>query len=103
MAVEIGELAAALRITDGGDPPEPERALLARLIDVGGELIEKDAPDAPAAVKDEALIRFAGYLYDAPTATAGDRYAAAWRNSGAASLLSRWTERRAGLRAEGVN
>ena len=42
------------------------------------------------------------YLYDAPTAAAGDRYAAAWRNSGAEALVSRWVVRRAGSDGEGV-
>ena len=38
----------------------------------------------------------ATYLYDSPTAASGDRYAAAWRNSGAEALVSRWVVRRAG-------
>ena len=44
----------------------------------------------------------AAYLYDAPTAASGDRYAAAWRNSGAEGLVSRWVVRRAGSEGEGV-
>ena len=60
------------------------------------------APDAPEAIADEATIRMTATLYDAPTAAAGDRYAAAWRNSGAEALVSRWVVRRAGSEGEGV-
>ena len=60
------------------------------------------APDAPEAIADEATIRMTATLYDSPTAAAGDRYAAAWRNSGAEALVSRWVVRRAGSDGEGV-
>ena len=51
---------------------------------------------APADIKDEATIRVAGYLYDQPTAAEGDRFAFAFRSSGAAGLLSPWVSKRAG-------
>lgn len=95
MAVTIGQLAAALRLTDGADPVEPQLSILTRLSGVADAFIDLLSPTAPDAIKDEAKIRMAGYLYDAPTATSGDRYASAWRNSGAAALVSRWVERRA--------
>ena len=38
----------------------------------------------------------AGYLYDAPPAGPDTRYADAWRNSGAASLVARWVVHRLG-------
>lgn len=100
MAIEPGELAAALRITDGSEPPEPQRTILRRLAKVANEMIERTAPDAPAMIKQQACIQLAGYLYDQPTAGVGTRYAAAFRNSGALSLLSKWIEKRAGVRAE---
>ena len=52
-------------------------------------------------MRDEAIVRMAAYLYDSPTAASGDRYAAAWRNSGAESLVSRWVIRRAIVDGEG--
>ena len=72
-------------------------------------LVERAAPAAPQAIRDEAVIRCAGYLLQADFATIdsetiGPRtvsyitnHAAAFRNSGAAGLLSPWRVRRAGL------
>ena len=60
------------------------------------EFVARAAPDAPEAIADEAAIRLTATLYDAPTAASGDRYAAAWRNSGAEALVSRFVVRRAG-------
>ena len=66
------------------------------------------APTAPAAVSNEAVIRFAGYMNEANfgalrdenvgplSATYQSSHANAWRNSGAAALLSPWRVRRAG-------
>ena len=99
MAIEPGQLAAALRITDGAEPPEPQRTILRRLGKVANEMIEKTAPDAPNTIKQQACIQLAAYLYDQPAAGVGTRYAAALRNSGALSLLSKWIDKRAGVRA----
>ena len=97
MALSVIELAGALRVGDGAAaPPEPQRGVLMRLLKVARETIDKRAPAAPDAVKDEACIRMAGYLYDAPESASGDRFAAAFRNSGAYALLSPWAGRRAG-------
>ena len=95
MAVTLVQLAAALRLGDGVTAPEePELSILTRLQEVADATVALRAPDAPAAVKDEAAIRYAGYLYDTPSSPSGDRYAAAWRNSGAASLVAGWVVRR---------
>ena len=103
MAVTIEQLAAALRLGDGEDAPdEPVAGLIARLLGVSQAFVAIAAPDAPEAISDEATIRMTATLYDAPTAAAGDRYAAAWRNSGAEALVSRWVVRRAGSDGEGV-
>ena len=96
MAVSLGELACALRIGDGTtNPEEPQRGMIKRLMEVAEALVSVTAPAAPETIRDEASIRIAAYLYDAPTSAASDRYAAAMVNSGAGGLLSRWVSRRA--------
>ena len=96
MALDLTQLGAALRLTDGStEPLEPQRSILLRYLGVSEALVEQAASSAPEAVKDEAQIRLAGYLYDSPPAAAGAGYADAWRNSGAAALLSRWRVLRA--------
>lgn len=80
-----------------------------RLGSTAAALVERYAPGAPQAVKNEAVIRCAGWLHSAPadgkvSATVGPvtashsptRYAAL-RHSGAMSLLAPWKVRRAGL------
>ncbi len=96
MAITLAQLAGALRIGDGiANPLEPQRAMIKRLMEVAEALVSVTAPAAPEPVRDEASIRIASYLYDAPTSAASDRYAAAMVNSGAGGLLSRWVSRRA--------
>ena len=73
---------------------EPLLSVITRLHGVGEATVDLLAPDAPAAVKDEAVIRYASYLYDTPSGTSGDRYAASWRNSGAGALVAGWVVRR---------
>lgn len=99
MAVTIGQLAAAIRLTDGADPEEPQLSILNRLAGVADAFTELLIPNAPEAIQDECKIRFVGYLYDQPPAGRGPYFDNAWINSGAASLASRWIERRAGIRA----
>ena len=96
MAVTLAQLAGALRIGDGTtEPEEPQLAILTRLAAVAEALVSVTAPDAPETIRDEAAVRIASYLYDAPTSAGSDRYAAAMVNSGAGGLLSRWIPRRA--------
>lgn len=90
MAVNLGQLAAALRLTDGSEPPEPVASILNRYMGIGEAYTELEAPLAPVLVRDEAVIRMAGYLYDSPPAAPGTGFSNAWRNSGAALLVSRW-------------
>lgn len=71
--------------------------------------VEREAPGAPQAVKDEATIRYAGYMAQADYGTVRketigplDRehvtnHAAAFRLSGAYGVLSPWKVRRAGV------
>ena len=92
MAVTVTQLAAALRIGDGATAPEePQLSILNRLHGVADAFVTLLASTAPEAVRDEATIRMASYLYDQPTTSRGDSYANAWINSGAGSLLARWT------------
>ena len=103
MAVDLIQLAAALRLGDGVTAPtEPVVGIISRLLGVSQAFVAIAAPEAPEAIADEATIRMTATLYDSPTAAAGDRYAAAWRNSGAENLVSRWVVRRAGSEGEGV-
>ena len=95
MAVNVTQLAAALRLGDGTTAPvEPLAGILTRLGGVADAFISLLASDAPSVVKDESKIRFTSYLYDMPSVVSGDRYAAAWRNSGAAALVANWIVRR---------
>ena len=87
MALTVAQLSAALRIGDGSDDPEePVLSILTRLKGVGEALVENDAPGAPDSIKDEAVIRIAGYLYDQPESPSMAGYASAMKNSGAAIL-----------------
>ena len=98
MAETIATLAGAIRVGDGvNDPVEPELSIVRRLLETAQAMVEQRAPEAPESIKDEAIVRFAAYLYDFPPAPrGGDMYANSWVNSGAGSLLSRWTVQRAG-------
>lgn len=73
------------------------------------DLVERYAPDAPQAIKNEAVIRFAGYLAQSDFGSVVREsglpghdveytvtHQNAFRNSGAAMLLTRWRIRRAG-------
>ena len=73
---------------------------MTRLLAVVEAMVEKYAPNAPAALQNEAAIRICGYLFDAPAAPGGAAYANALRNSGAAVLLLPWREYRLGSMAD---
>ena len=96
-AITIQELGDALRITAGNPIEEPFTTMLTRWSALADAFITKlAADDLPVAVADEVKVRICGFLLDAPPAPSGDAFASAWRNSGAASLISRWQPRRAG-------
>ena len=97
MAISVENLALDLRlIVDPADTIEPGQIeILNRLLAVAETLISERASGAPDALKDSAVISLASYLYDRPTAGAAGRYANAFVNSGAASLLSNYIRRRA--------
>ena len=90
MAVTVGQLAAALRVTQGENPAEPLLSELTRLLGVGQALVDLWAPAAPTVIKDEAVVLVAGYLFDKPSSPSGRAYANAFSASGAQALLSPW-------------
>ena len=91
VTLTMPELRAALRLDDG-----EVNADVTRLLASATALVERHAPEAPAAMQNEAVIRVAGYWYDQPTAHRGDGFSNAIRSSGAGSLLLPWVEHRAG-------
>ena len=84
----------ALRIDD--DAFEEARSQLTRNIAAAQALAERQAPDAPDAVKTEAIIRAVAYFFEGAVPD-GSQPAAIWRISGAAALLSPWQVRRGGI------
>ena len=100
-------LALAIGSSHPNERPESDE-LAQRVGAAASAMIEQYAPNAPQELKDEAVIRFAGYLAHGDFGTVakeeiGPRsmehvtnHAAMFRNSGAAALLSRWRVRRAG-------
>ena len=105
MAVTITAAQLAERIAGAANDPD----VAAQLLAVATALVEKEGPDAPAAIQNEAVIRFAGYLAQSDFGTIrkesiGPRdveyqinHAGAFRNCGAKALISPWKVRRAGL------
>ena len=83
----------------------------AEIGEMASALVQEHAPNAPVAVKDEAVLRVVAHLWDTgigstivTSETVGPRtsayvtnLSAAFRNCGAAGLLSPWVQRRAGL------
>ena len=84
-------------------------SIIQRVGSVAAERVEREVSNAPQAVRDEAVIRFAGYLYSADFGAIRKEsigpqdvehvtnHSNAWKNSGAAALLSPWKIRRAGV------
>lgn len=92
VTLTVAELAAALRVGDSAE----EIAEVTRLLAYSTEAVTKHAPDAPATVHNEAVVRLAGYLFDQPTAGRRDNFAFALRSSGAARMLLPYVEHGAG-------
>ena len=92
MAVTITaiQLAAALRLGDGETAlVEPQLSQINRVLASATALVEDYAPNAPEGIQNEAAIRLAAYLYDAPPG-ASQRFVNAMANSGAQALLARF-------------
>ena len=96
---------------DGTPDALRETELTVQLNEVGSAaaaMVEREAAGAPQEIKDEAVIRFAGYLYaaiwgDRIESTLGPRttkfvvnHAPMFRNCGAKGMLAPWKIRRAG-------
>ena len=95
MAVDVTQLAASLRLTDGTEAPaEPILSILTRLLGVSEAFVR--APGCPPAAREEAIVSMASYMYDRPKAAAERRYADAWANSGAAFIVAPWVVQRLG-------
>ena len=91
MAVAVGALAAYLGIES---QDEDQTAELQDILDAAIATVEHEAPDAPDAVKDLAVKRFAAYQWDQPFAARSQSFANAFLNSGAGSVLAKWVVRR---------
>ena len=84
MAVTLtdAELASALAVND---------ALALRLLPVSVALVERFAPAAPEAVQNEAVVRFVGWLLQAPsdgrTTDRDDTYMVRWAAHGQRGFL----------------
>ena len=69
-------------------PTDERYTVLLSLFESGKAEVERYAPDAPAAVQNQALAQLAGYRYDAPPAGRGGSTAYAFDYSGARALLA---------------
>ena len=92
ITITADALRDALRLDATGE----ETAEVTRLLAYATAAAERYGPDAPEAVANEAVVRIAGYLLDAPTAPRGSGFADALTNSGAAAILSPWRVHRGG-------
>ena len=100
-------LAEATRVL-GEALSEGDDHITARLGATAASLVQRFAPDAPQVIKDEAVIRTAGWLRQAPSYGArmeaegeirtsfSPAMTSALRASGGMALLSPWKIRRAG-------
>ena len=88
MALTIEQLAEAVRVTVSGMPPQPYLGILTRALAVAVATIDEYAVAAPETIKDEAAIRFVGYVLEAPLYAR--QPAQPFVNSGSKALLSPW-------------
>ena len=98
MALTVEVLVRSLRL-DANDADQLAEA--ARLLESTLEMVQRHAPAAPTAIKDEARLRLAGYLYDAPAAPEGGGIRSPLLYSGAAALLTPYRVFRAGVEGSG--
>ena len=100
--------AAQLAEATGLDRTDAPAAVAERLLQVAARAVLDYAPEAPVALLNEAAIRFGGYLAQSDFGAVRSEslgpasveynlnHAAAFRNSGAAALLTNYKRRRAG-------
>lgn len=106
--VALANVIARLRAAVAGRADESDEAACA-LGAMAAARVELEAPGAPQPVKDEATIRYSGYLSSADFGSVrkedigpmaieyATNHANAWRNCGAAGLVAPWRIRRAGV------
>ena len=92
----------------GTNPDGTIDARIQPILDAATAIVEAEAPGAPEAVQNEAVVRLGGYLAQsdfggvvkeeigAKSVEYAMNHAAAFHRSGAKGLLSRWKRRRAG-------
>ena len=100
-ALTIEEVRTALVLDEanlGGDEAQirKQEAMLFNILTVAQKLADKQAPNAPQEVADEAMLRFIGYLYEIGSNPNID-HASIWARCGAKGLLNPWTVRNAGV------
>ena len=98
MAVTAAQLAVAVR----ADPNDADViAQMTRILSVADTAVRRFAPGAPENVRDEAIVRIVGYVYDMPTVPGpGFRVSdSALRGSGAAGWLAPYRVHRVGVDA----
>ena len=109
LAAAIACLRESISLFANTDPAHLSDATYVRLGSTASALVERDAPNAPQSVRDEAVIRAAGFLAQASPAYSSEELdignfkastmrsgVGALRHSGAMALLSPWKIRRAG-------
>ena len=92
VTLDVAGLIAALRLSDS---PE-ELAEATRILAYAAEAVVQHAPNAVDSAHNEAAVRLSAFLFDQPTASRGDSYANAMRQSGAARMLLPYRIHRAG-------
>ena len=98
MAVSVEQLFQALNLGDENTSLVPEIATrLSSLLAAATARVEKaSSSDTPGEIRDEAITRVVGYLFDRPHwSETGNGQASAYHHSGAAALLAPWRRRRA--------
>ena len=91
----IARAANELRIeADGSEPEEPVRSLLSNAIDGASTFINGRASTAPVDIKELAVLRMVGWLYDRDSREFGASFASAYKESGAADFLRSYLPRR---------
>ena len=94
MAVKIADLLEAIR----ADANATNTKAVTRIHGAVLELVEGYAPDAPDAVKDQAVVQCVGYIWESPASSpARMNFANAMQNSGANAMLAPWRDHRAGV------
>ena len=73
--------------------PSGQRENVERVRETAATMVRKFAPDAPAAIADEAVVRLACYLFDVPASDVKFTQSP-MRHSGAGALLSPYRVRR---------